>query len=105
MVDLTKAFELDNGIINGDTVVFDSIRPAIKSFKPIFTNGNLTSVAYYKSTSQNLSDRLVLLSLSYTGDNVDSITVTYYESDGTTVFSTETISISYSGDSVTRIDK
>ena len=108
MVNLNRAFELDDGIINNGAVLDSSLAGSIRSSKPSFdSDGKLTSLVYYTSLTQVDANRLALSTFNYTSDeNLETISITYYLNDGVTVHSTKTVTVSYDTDeSVTNIEE
>jgi hypothetical protein len=105
MTDLTKAFEVDNGLISDDVILPDSIFEAIRSLKNTYTGDLVSSVSFYNSLTQIDANRIAKIDLTYNASEfVTSQTVTYYEPDGTTVFKTESMTYSYSGDDSVKVE-
>ncbi len=104
MIDLTKAFETEDGIIAQDTVMPDSVFESIRSLKPVYSGDILSTVDYYNSLIQVDANRIARDVFNYTGDVVTTQTRTYYESDGLTVFKTETYTFIYTNEEVTDIE-
>jgi hypothetical protein len=104
MVDLTKAFETENGIKVGNVIVPDSIVASVRSSKPTFSGDLLTVLEFYNSLSQINANRIAKSEYTYSGEQVITQVNTYYQTDGVTVHATETISFTYTGDEITKIE-
>jgi len=102
---LNKAFETDDGLINDGAVVIEALTGATRSTKPTYVNDLMTILEYYKSPSQNLTDRLAKATLAYNGDLVNTVTYEFYDTDGSTVLSTKTVTYNYNGDTVNGVDE
>ena len=101
---LTRAVEVDDGLIVGGTIIPDSIVENTRSCKPTYSGDVLTSLEFYNSLTQVDANRIAKSDFTYTNDFITSQTNTYYESDGTTVLQTESISYIYTGDNITDIE-
>ena len=104
MVNLKRAFEVENGIKVGDTIVPDSVLEKTRSAKPTYTGDVITSVEYYNSLTQVNANRIAKSDFVYTNDFITSQTNTYYETNGVTVHQTESLVYVYSGDNLLRIE-
>lgn len=104
MVNLDQAFETDNGIKVGGVIIPDSVVALTRSSKPTFTGDLLTMLEFYNSLTQINANRIAKSEYTYSSDQVTTQVNTYYEEDGTTVHSTETISYTYTGDEITKIE-
>jgi hypothetical protein len=104
MKDLTKSFEVDNGLIVGGTIIPESIVETTRSSKPTYSGDLLTSLEFYNSLTQIDANRIAKSDFTYTNDFITSQVNTYYESDGTTVLQTETMSYTYTNDNITDIE-
>ena len=104
MVDLKRAFETENGVISDDIVLPDSIFTKIRSAKHNFTGDLVSSVEFFNSLTQTTPNRIARIDLTYANDFVTSQTTTIYESDGVTVFQTDSISYNYNGDDIDNIE-
>jgi hypothetical protein len=101
---LNKAFEIENGVIVDGVVMSDSLFEATRSLKPTFTNDLLTAIEYYNSLTQVDANRIAKIDLTYTDEVLTTQTNTYYDTDGTTVFQTESVSYTYSSDDLTKVE-
>lgn len=105
MGNLNKAFEIDDGLINDGAVIPESLIGSIRSLNPVYSNGRVTQVVYYKSLTQTQANRIARSVVAYdANDQITTVTTEYYEEDGSTVFQTSTTSVSYSGFDVTGIE-
>lgn len=98
--DLNKAFEIDDGLINDGAVVIEALTGQTRSTQVIYTGDLVTQIVYFKSPSRNTTDRLARATISYSGDNVSTAVYDFYDTDGTTVLSTKTVTYTYNGDTV-----
>lgn len=104
-MNLNKAFEFDNGFINDGAVVPESLQGAIRSSKPIYSGDLISQIIYYKSLSQTTINRIMSTSFTYDGsDKVTTITTSFYDTDGTTVYQTYTTTVTYNGDNVSNLE-
>lgn len=104
MKNLTKAFEIDNGIKSGGVILPDSVVDIVRSSKPTYTGDLLTSIEFYNALTQVNADRVLKCDFTYSGDDITGQVNTYYESNGTTVHQTETIVYTYTGDTITKVE-
>jgi hypothetical protein len=104
MKNLTKAFEIDNGLKSGGVILPDSVVDSIRSSKPTFTGDLLTTLEFYNALTQVNADRILKCDFTYSGDDITGQVNTYYESNGVTVHQTETITYSYTGDTITKVE-
>ena len=104
MIDLSKAFETENGIKVGNVIVPDSIVTSIRSSKPTFSGDNLTVLEFFNSLTQINANRIAKSEYTYSSDQVITQVNTYYQADGVTVHSTENIAFTYTGDEITKIE-
>ena len=103
-VDLTKAFEADNGITSDGVVIPDSIFETTRSVKPTYSGDLLQSLEFYNSLTQVDANRIAKSDFTYSNDFIATQTVTYYQNDGVTAFSTESYTYSYTNDDITDIE-
>lgn len=105
MVDLSKAFETDDGIIVNGAVIPDSVFSSIRSLKQTYSEDLVTSVSFYNSLTQTEEFRIVKVDLTYDSNEfvVGQVT-TYYAADGVTVFKTSTVTYNYNGDVVDDVE-
>ena len=103
-INLDKAFEIENGIKVGGVVIPDSVVMSVRSSKPTFTGDLLTTMEYYNSLSQITGNRIAKSDFVYTSEVLTSQTNTYYQTDGTTANSVETLTYIYSGDDLLRVE-
>jgi hypothetical protein len=103
-VDLTKAFETENGIKVGEVILPDSIVSLIRSSKPTYSGDLISSIEYYNSLTQINANRISKADFTYSGDNVSTQVNTYYGPDGVTAVSTESIAYSYTSDLMTKVE-
>lgn len=104
MKNLSKAYEVENGIKSGGVILPDSIVDLVRSSKPIYTGDLLTTLEFYNALTQVNADRILKCDFTYTGDNITGQVNTYYEIDGVTVHHVETLTYVYSGDTIIRIE-
>lgn len=104
MKNLSKAFETDNGIKVGGTIVPDSVLENTRSAKPTMTGDLVSMVEYFNSLTQINANRIAKSEFTYSNDFVITQVNTYYETDGVTVHQTETINFTYTGDIVSKIE-
>jgi hypothetical protein len=102
--DLSKAFETDNGLIVGGVVLPDSIVDKTRSSKPTYSGDVITSIEFYNSLIQVTGNRVAKADFTYYGDYIATQINTYYEPDGVTVFNTESLAYTYSGDVVSKVE-
>ena len=102
--DLSKAYIVENGFIVGDTIIPDSIVDTVRSSKPTYTGDLLTSLEFYNSLTQTNGNRIAKSDFTYTSEVLTGQVNTYYQNDGTTTFSTETLTYVYSGDDLIRVE-
>lgn len=103
--DFSKSFEVDNGIIVESVIQPDSIFSKVRSLKQTYTGDLVSSVSYYNSLTQIDANRILKVDLTYNAsESVTSQTNTYYEFDGVTVFSTDTINYTYIGDDIDKVE-
>jgi len=103
-VNLNKAFEVDNGIKVGGVILPDSVVESVRSSKPTFTGDLLTTMEYYNSLSQITGNRIAKSDYTYTSEVLTSQVNTYYQTDGTTANSVETLTYTYSGDDISKVE-
>lgn len=104
MINLKKAFEVENGIKVGDTIIPDSVLGKTRSAKPTYTGDFITSMEYYNSLTQVNANRIAKSDFTYTNDFVSTQTNTYYETNGVTVHQVESLVYVYSGDNLLRVE-
>jgi hypothetical protein len=104
MKDLSKSFDVEQPIRVGETILPDSIFDKVRSSKPIFTGDLMTACEYFNSLTQVNANRIARSDFTYSNDFVVTQVNTYYENNGVTVNQTETITFSYSGDSIQKIE-
>lgn len=103
-VDLTKAFETENGIRVGEVILPDSVVALIRSSKPTYSGDLISSIEYYNSLTQVNANRISKADFTYSGDNVSTQVNTYYGPDGVTAVSTESIAYTYTADLLTKVE-
>jgi hypothetical protein len=105
MVNLKKAFEIDDGIMVNGSVIPDSVFSSTRSLKQTYSGDLVTSISFYNSLTQTNEFRIVKVDLTYDSNEfvVGQVT-TYYEADGVTVFKTSTITYNYDGDVVDDVE-
>jgi hypothetical protein len=104
MKNLAKAYEVENGVKSGGVILPDSIVDSIRSSKPTFTGDLLTSIEYFNALTQVNADRIARSDFTYSGDYIATQVNTFYEADGVTIHQTETLTYSYTGDLITKIE-
>lgn len=103
-MDFNKSFEVEQPIKVGGVIIPDSIVTATRSSKPTFSGDLLTTMEFYNSLTQIDANRIAKSVYTYTSEQVTTQVNTYYATDGVTVHSTETITYSYTGDDITKIE-
>ena len=102
--DFTKAFETENAIKVGGVIVPDSIVELVRSSKPTFSGDLLTTIEFFNSLTQINANRISKSDFTYSSEQVITQVNTYYATDGVTVHQTETMSYTYTGDDLTKIE-
>lgn len=104
MVDLRRAFEIDEGIISNGVVIPQSILSTTRSYAIDYSGDFINKVTFYNTLLQINSNRVAECVLSYSGDLVTGETINYFEEDGVTVYASETNNYIYSGDILTKVE-
>lgn len=105
MVDLTKSYEVDNGITSDGVILPDSIFESTRSLKTTYSSGLISTVEYFNSLIQISANRIAKIDLTYNGDDfVTQQVTTYYENDGTTVYDTETATFTYTDCDIDKVE-
>lgn len=108
MIDKDRLFEIDNGIalphLQAGLVQFGKSAAwfsNVVSQKVTYSGDNISSIEFYVTAAQLLTDRVVKVEISYTSGNPTSEVWSLYDSDGTTILETRTVTYTYTGDNIT----
>ena len=104
MINLKRAFEVENGIKVGDMIIPDSVLEKTRSARPTYTGDFITSMEYYNSLIQVNANRIAKSDFTYTNDFVSTQINTYYETNGVTIHQVENLVYVYSGDNLLRVE-
>jgi hypothetical protein len=75
-----------------------------ESQNPTYIGDNISSVEFYNSATQVVGNRIMKSDLTYTSDLVTSEAWSIYDTDGTTVLKTVTLTYTYVNDVVTKAE-
>lgn len=104
MKNLSKSFEVDNCVKAGGVILPESIVHSLRSYKPTFTGDLLTKIEYFNSLTQVTADLILQCDFTYLNDNITTQVNTFFELGGVTIHQTETMTYTYTGDEITKVE-
>jgi len=104
MVDVSRAFEVDEGVVSNGALLLDSIFSSVNSTKPTYAGDNLSEVEFYNSHTQINANRIAKVTLTYSSDLVTVESWIIYAPDGVTTSRTIIVNYSYTLDAITKVE-